>query len=88
MGGPRLKNLPAPLVAVSPSMFIHRKIGRPCTGSLHLAVWTVLHFHAISRGRPALTESKRAIASSSTASGAASAAGGAKLAFSWNYLPN
>jgi hypothetical protein len=63
MGGPRPKNLPALLVAASPSMFSHCKIGRPCTGSLQIAVWTVLHFQAISRGRPRLSESRRAIAS-------------------------
>jgi hypothetical protein len=55
--------VPALLVAASPSMFSRRKIGRPCTGALQIAVRTLLPCQVISRGRPTLSESKRAIAS-------------------------
>jgi hypothetical protein len=34
---------------------------RALTGAFQMAVWTVLPCHATSRGRPTLTESKRAI---------------------------
>src|SRR5262249_22704356 len=45
----------------SPSMFNFPILRRPWTASFHTAVYTVLPFHSISRGRPTFPESSCAI---------------------------